>query len=135
MVLVPSHRASSLDAVASGELPCSFLLEVSELVPAQPTTRTRTAHPSRKATTAMRCAWRTTTAPRLLLPASKDRVGQDARPEQQRGRRQNDGRTTARRDFSRTNKVLRKGGAINHRRLHNGGRSPAPIIRTLRGSH
>src|SRR5215216_2104490 len=53
VVLVPSHRASS-EAVASGELPCSFLLEVSELVPAQPTARTTTAHPIRKATTKAR---------------------------------------------------------------------------------
>src|SRR5215211_2697676 len=45
MVLVPSHRASSLDAVASGECPFSFLLEVSELVPEQLTTRRRTAPP------------------------------------------------------------------------------------------
>src|SRR5215208_2153985 len=43
---VPSHRASS-EAVALGELPCSFL-EVSELVPAQPTTRRIAAHPIRK---------------------------------------------------------------------------------------
>src|SRR5215211_1522490 len=53
--LVPSHRASSLEAVAWGELPCSFLLEAPELAPEQPTTR-RKAHPIRKVpTTAMRC--------------------------------------------------------------------------------
>src|SRR5215207_10601634 len=69
MVLVPSHRPSSLDAGAWGECPCSFLLEVSELVvPAQPTTRRRTAHPIRKVpTTAMRCPRRTTTAHPLSL--------------------------------------------------------------------
>src|SRR5215218_4133036 len=49
-VRVPWHRASSSDAVASGERICSFL-EVSELVPAQPPTRRRTAHPIRKALT------------------------------------------------------------------------------------
>src|SRR5215204_3895592 len=59
VVLVPWHRASS-EAVAWGECPCSFLLELTELVPAQPTPR-RTTHPIRKVTTkAMRCAWRTT---------------------------------------------------------------------------
>src|SRR5215217_5508172 len=62
---VPSHRASS-EAVALGELPCSFL-EVSELVPAQPTTRRIAAHPIRKVpTTAMRRPWRTTTHPPSL---------------------------------------------------------------------
>src|SRR5829696_2503943 len=62
MVLVPPHRASSSDAGAWGECPCSFLLEVSELVvPAQPTTRRRTAHPIRKANTAMLRPRRTTT--------------------------------------------------------------------------
>src|SRR5829696_401056 len=70
---VPSHRASSSDAVAWGERPCSVVvasvcpcsfLEDSELVPAQPTIRRRTAHPSRKVpTTAMRCTWRTTAHP------------------------------------------------------------------------
>src|SRR5829696_5985092 len=58
-VRVPWHRASSSDAVASGELPCSsFLLEVSELVvPAQPPTRRRTAHPIRKALTTTADSW------------------------------------------------------------------------------
>src|SRR5215212_3566591 len=58
---VPSHRDSS-EGVAWGELPCSFLLAVSELVvPAQPTTRRRKAYPIRRVpTTAMRCTWRTT---------------------------------------------------------------------------
>src|SRR5829696_7387835 len=66
VVLVPWHRASS-EAVAWGELPCSFLLEVSELVPAQPTARRRTAHPIRKATTkAMLRPWRTTAHPPSL---------------------------------------------------------------------
>src|SRR5918994_5937084 len=62
MVRVPSHRASSSDSVAWGELPCSsFLLEVSEFVPAQPTIRRRKAHPSRKVpTTAMRRPCETT---------------------------------------------------------------------------
>src|SRR5215208_7171575 len=46
VVLVPWHRASS-EAVAWGDLPSSFL-EVSELVPAQPTTRRIAAHPIRK---------------------------------------------------------------------------------------
>src|SRR5215203_5813164 len=61
MLRVPWHRASSED-VAWGELPCSFLLEVSELVPEQPTTMRRKAHPTRKVptTTAMRCPCRTT---------------------------------------------------------------------------
>src|SRR5215218_3214902 len=68
MVLVPSHRASS-EAVASGELACSFP-EVSELVPEQPTPRRRTAHPIRKIPTkAMICRWRTT-APSPSLHAS-----------------------------------------------------------------
>src|SRR5215213_490422 len=59
MVLVPSHRPSS-EAVASGELACSFP-EVSELVPEQPTPRRRTAHPIRKIPTkAISCPWRTT---------------------------------------------------------------------------
>src|SRR5215207_8832081 len=71
---VPSHRASSSD-VASGERPCSLVdsvwpcsfLEDSERVPAQPTIRTRTAHPIRKVhTTAMRCAWRITAHPPSL---------------------------------------------------------------------
>src|SRR5215207_2023840 len=48
MVLVPSHRASSL-------------LEVSACTPEAPATR-RTAHPTRKVTTkAISCPWRTTT--------------------------------------------------------------------------
>src|SRR5215210_2164821 len=60
MVCVPSHRASSSDAVAWGEFPCAFL-EVSERVPAQPTNTRRTAHPITKVpTTTMRCGWRTT---------------------------------------------------------------------------
>src|SRR5829696_1948899 len=64
---VPSHRPSSSDSVALGELPCSFLLEVSELVPAQPTTRRRTAHPIRKVpTTGMRCPRRITAHPPSL---------------------------------------------------------------------
>src|SRR5215203_760908 len=68
-----SHRASS-DSVASGERGWSCLVvasvcpccsfEASELVPAQPTTRRRTAHPITKAlTTAMRCPRRTTAHP------------------------------------------------------------------------
>ena len=75
MVLVPSHLACS-DAVAWGErpcsvvasvCPCSFLLEVSELVPEQPTIRRRTKHPIRKVTTtAMRCLWRITAHPPSL---------------------------------------------------------------------
>src|SRR5215203_6401417 len=67
MVRVPWHRASS-EAVASGALPCSsFLLNVSELVPSQPTARRRKAHPIRKVnTTAMRCPRRTTTHPPSL---------------------------------------------------------------------
>src|SRR5215212_11367553 len=66
MLRVPWHRASSED-VAWGELPCSFLLEVSELVPAQPTTRRRTAHPIRKVpTTGMRCPRRITAHPPSL---------------------------------------------------------------------
>src|SRR5215218_1695326 len=64
MVRVHSHRASSSDPLALGELPCSFLLEVSELVPAQPTTRRSTAHPIRKVpTTTMRCPCRATAHP------------------------------------------------------------------------
>src|SRR5829696_9585874 len=70
----------------------------------------------------MRCAWRTTTAPRLLLPAPKDRVGQDDRPEQQRGRRQKDGRTTTRR--SRNGAAC--GGAISYYRSKHGGVPPGP---------
>src|SRR5215207_9114612 len=63
---VPSHRASSSDAVAWGELPCSFF-EVSERVPEQPTPRRRTTHPIRKIpTTAMRCPRRTTIHPPSL---------------------------------------------------------------------
>src|SRR5215213_1884842 len=62
MVRVPSHRASSSESVAWGELPCSFLLEVSERVPAQPTASRKTSHPIRKATTkAISCPWRATT--------------------------------------------------------------------------
>src|SRR5215208_6322769 len=62
LLFVPSHRASSSEAVAWGELPCSFLLEVSERVPAQPTASRKTAHPIRKATTkAISCPWRATT--------------------------------------------------------------------------
>src|SRR5215208_37502 len=67
VVRVPSHRASSLDTVAPGELPCSFLLEVSELVPEQPTASRRKAHPIRKAPTkAISCPWRTTAHPPSL---------------------------------------------------------------------
>src|SRR5215213_9441829 len=70
-VRVPWHRASSSDAVASGELPCSFLLEGSEGVPAQPTTRRRKAPPIRMVpTTAMRCTWRTTAHPPSAICAS-----------------------------------------------------------------
>src|SRR5215217_4100906 len=59
--LVPSHRASSLEAVAWGECVCS-LCRASEPTPAQPTATRRTAHPIRKATTtAVRRPWRTTT--------------------------------------------------------------------------
>src|SRR5215204_663292 len=74
-VRVPSHRASS-DAVAGGERVGSFLVAsvcpwpscgASELVPAQPTIRRRTAHPIRKVpTTTMRCPWRTATHPPSL---------------------------------------------------------------------
>src|SRR5215217_144973 len=66
MLRVPPHRASS-DSVALGELPCSFLLEDSERVPAQPTTRRRAAHPIRQVpTTAISCPWRTTAHPPSL---------------------------------------------------------------------
>src|SRR5215208_1663357 len=82
-VLVPWHRASSSDTVACDELPCSFFLELSELVPAQPTTRRRTAHPIRKVLiTAMKRPWRTTAhppslgmCPLLLAPRSMPHNG------------------------------------------------------------
>src|SRR5215212_988500 len=62
MLRVPPHRASSSEAVAWGELPCSSFLELSELVPEQPTISRRKAHPIRKVPTkAISCPWRTTT--------------------------------------------------------------------------
>src|SRR5215211_4329433 len=67
MLRVPPHRASSSEAVAWGELPCSSFLELSELVPEQPTISRRKAHPIRKVPTkAISCPWRTTAHPPSL---------------------------------------------------------------------